>query len=72
MAINGVMLGVVINNMDPMGKGRAMVQLPSLGSSSWALVCQGPGSGRVGVGEKVVVAFENGDPDRPVVLGRVP
>lgn len=68
--INGVMQGVVTDTIDPMRKSRVRLRLPSLpgASTSWAPSCV---SG-LKPGDTIVVAFENGDPDRPIVLGRVP
>lgn len=70
MAImNGVMVGVVTDSLDPMRKGRVRLRLPSVpGADSWALSC----AGDLRPGDSVVVAFESGDPTRPVVLGKLP
>lgn len=70
----GVYVGVVSNAADPQGQGRVQVQLPSLmtGGGQWAAVCTAFGAPRntgPSVGSKVLVAFENGDMNRPVVLG---
>jgi type VI secretion system secreted protein VgrG len=64
--------------------GRVRVELPwdregtgSDASSCWIRVNQGWGGRGYGVlilprvGQEVLVAFENGDPDRPVLVGRV-
>ncbi len=74
MSINGVCIGVVVGSLDPQNKGRVMVQVPGVGAAGWAPVCQplGGSSGGAVVGGKVVVAFEHGDPQRPIVLGRLP
>ncbi|MBN8734097.1 MAG: hypothetical protein J0L64_26405 [Acidobacteria bacterium] len=59
---------------DATGKGRVLVSVPSAGlSGSWAPVCVAPGSsgGSFPVGSQVVVAFENGDPSFPIVLGKI-
>lgn len=74
--INGVALGIVSDAMDPQGKGRVKVRFPSMSNDSfWAQVCVpfgGTATSKPKVSDTVVVAFEYGDPDRPVVLGRVP
>jgi len=74
----GVVVGRVINPLDPQCLGRVQVQLPfidSLDLSPWARVCQamsGPLSGNYfipNIGENVLVAFENGDVNVPYILG---
>jgi uncharacterized protein involved in type VI secretion and phage assembly len=73
-----VTIGVVTDNRDPRGLGRVKVRLP-LGAehdaTAWAPVVM-PGAGpRCGwfllpdVEDEVVVAFEHGDIDRPIVIG---
>ena len=74
MAYFGVYLGVVSDNNDPQQSGRVQIRLPWLGSTAWALVASPVGSAtnnKIPSGATVVVAFERGDPSRPVVLGRV-
>ncbi len=70
--------GTVINNIDPMQKGRLQVQVPDvmgLGLSSWAMPCvplAGPQMGTYFVpiiGSGVWVEFEGGDPDYPIWTG---
>jgi phage protein D/phage baseplate assembly protein gpV len=78
---NSFAVGVVTNNNDPDQMGRVKVKLPALGSdheSHWARVLtHSAGAGGRGifmlpqVGEEVVVGFENGDGQRPYVLGSV-
>lgn len=65
----GVYLGVVTGGGDPTGQGRLQVSVPSIGvGPAWARVCLGA-AGRIG--GNAVVAFEAGDPARPIVLGFV-
>ncbi len=70
--------GLVLNNIDPMQKGRLLVQLPDvlgLSTSSWAMPCvpfAGPQSGAFvlpSVGAGVWVEFEAGNPDYPIWTG---
>jgi len=67
MALYGVYRGVVLGNTDPQISGRVKVEVE--GRQAWALVTLT--SPRVQVGAMVIVAFERGDPNLPVVLGRV-
>jgi uncharacterized protein involved in type VI secretion and phage assembly len=74
--ILGAQIGVVINAFDPQGRGRAQVRIPSVSGDvgSWAPVCRPFGGGPAGapqIGASVVVVFENGDPDYPIILGTV-
>ena len=74
MAYFGVYIGVVSAAGDPQQAGRVQVRVPALGTTEWAVVSTPIGavsSGNVMPGANVVVAFERGDPGRPVVLGRV-
>jgi uncharacterized protein involved in type VI secretion and phage assembly len=70
--------GMVLNNIDPMQKGRLLVQVPDvtgLGTSSWAMPCvpiAGPQMGSFFlpvIGSGVWVEFEGGNPDYPIWTG---
>lgn len=70
--------GNVINNIDPMFKGRIMCQVPDvLGAtpSGWAMPCfpfTGVQMGAVAlpaVGAGVWIEFEGGDPSKPIWVG---
>ncbi len=76
--ISGVVVGVVTNNQDPAGLGRVKVKFPWLSDmeeSFWARVAApmaGKGRGFYflpEVEDEVLVAFEQGDPRFPYVLG---
>jgi hypothetical protein len=73
--------GTVINNVDPMQRGRILVEVPDvLGvvPSSWAEACV-PLAGATGppmgiylvppIGAGVWVEFEQGEPERPIWVG---
>lgn len=74
----GVMVGKVINPLDPMALGRVQVQLPSIDSldlSPWARVAA-PMAGILhgfyfipNLGDEVLVAFEHGDINAPYIIG---
>ena len=70
--------GLVLNNIDPLQKGRLLVQAPDvlgLTTSSWAMPCvplAGPQMGTYVVpiiGSGVWVEFEGGNPDYPIWTG---
>ncbi len=74
----GVVVGIVSNNQDPDGLGRVKVKFPWLAAdqeSNWARVAApmaGKNSGITllpKVDDEVLVAFENGDPCAPYVVG---
>jgi hypothetical protein len=76
--LGGVVCGVVSNVFDELGRGRVKVTLPWLSptfETDWAPVaqpCVGPRAGTLflpSVGDEVLVAFEQGDPRRPYVVG---
>jgi phage protein D len=74
----GVVVGLVTDNADPQSQGRVKLQFPALDASyvsHWARVAA-PGNGKdrgtvwtPEVNDEVLVAFENGDRERPYVLG---
>ncbi len=74
---NGIVIGIVSSLEDPENIGRVRVTFPHLGDqeSYWArLVTLMAGADRGSrfvpeVGDEVLVAFEQGDPRRPYVLG---
>ncbi|MCG8689351.1 MAG: phage baseplate assembly protein V [Desulfobacterales bacterium] len=70
--------GTVINNIDPMQRGRIMVQVPDVAGltpGSWALPCVPIAGTQQGtwfvppIGALVWVEFEQGDPDHPIWTG---
>ena len=70
--------GLVLNNVDPMGKGRLMVQVPDvlgLSISSWAMPCVPVAGIQTGhyvvplIGAGVWIEFEGGNPDYPIWVG---
>jgi uncharacterized protein involved in type VI secretion and phage assembly len=71
----GVYRGMVTNTADPQSKGRVQVRLTGImAATSWAPVCTAVGAPRNTVppiGSTVIVAFENGDAQHPVVLGAI-
>jgi uncharacterized protein involved in type VI secretion and phage assembly len=76
--VAGVVLGVVTNTKDPNGLGRVKLLLPTLSDrdeTDWARVAGAMAGNNSGlflppqVHDEVLVAFENGRPDRPIVLG---
>jgi uncharacterized protein involved in type VI secretion and phage assembly len=79
LSINSIVVGIVTNNKDPDALGRVKVSLPSLSDveSFWAPVGVPAGGNERGIsmlpmpGEQVIVAFENGDPSYPCVIGSI-
>jgi uncharacterized protein involved in type VI secretion and phage assembly len=73
----GVVRAVVVDVQDPDAAGRIKVKFPSLPNAfeSWAAVSLPLGGNQSGlwalpeIGDEVVVAFEQGNPSNPVVLG---
>lgn len=77
-SINSVVIGMVTDNKDPDGLGRVKVKYPWQGvenQSDWAWIASlyaGNGRGAVfipEIGDEVLVAFDQGAIDRPVVIG---
>jgi uncharacterized protein involved in type VI secretion and phage assembly len=76
-ANNGIVIGVVSDLDDPEALGRVRVKFPHLAGapSDWAKQAApmaGKGRGfffRHEPGDEVLVAFEQGDPSRPYILG---
>lgn len=75
---NSVVVGIVTNNQDPDGMGRVKLQFPWLDEnteSNWARIATPMAGGDRGmvfipeVNDEVLVAFEQGDMNRPYVLG---
>lgn len=72
---NAVYRGFVVESRDPDGLGRVQVSLPDLDEQLWAPRATLDAGDRRGTwfvpapGDEVLVAFEAGDPDRPVVIG---
>lgn len=70
--------GSVVNNVDPMQRGRVQVSVPAVlgdGTLSWAEACVPYAGDQVGwfavppVGANVWVEFEGGDPAYPILAG---
>ena len=77
ISINSIMIGVVTNNQDPDKMGRVRVKLPALSEveTFWAPVGVPSAGQNRGLtmlpvpNDQVIVAFENGDPSYPYVIG---
>ena len=70
--------GLVLNNVDPLQKGRLMVQVPDVSNvlpSTWAMPCLPFAGIQAGlfvvpdIGSQVWVEFEHGNPDYPIWVG---
>jgi uncharacterized protein involved in type VI secretion and phage assembly len=71
----GTYRGMVTDNQDPLMTGRIRVRIPAVtgeADSGWALPCGPFGILSIPpVGAEVLIQFEQGDPDRPFVMGSV-
>ncbi len=80
--VKGVMVGKVVNNLDPEKLGRVQLSFPTLSDlniSAWARMATPMAGGTPAdswgayflpdIGDEVLVAFEQDDINRPVVLG---
>jgi uncharacterized protein involved in type VI secretion and phage assembly len=76
--VDGVMVGIVLDNQDPQGLGRVKVKFPSLSDDPvghWArlgVLMAGKDRGSFflpEVGDEVLAVFEQGDISRPYVIG---
>lgn len=72
----GVYRAAVIDVSDPSGQHRVRIRMPAVSGTAakWALIATSAPDGVQSVpevGDEVVVAFEHGDPDQPVILGRI-
>jgi phage baseplate assembly protein V len=72
---NAVYSGVVVEPRDPKRRGRVRVSVPELDEEVWARRATLDAGHERGTwfvpdgGDEVLVAFENGDPRKPVVVG---
>jgi uncharacterized protein involved in type VI secretion and phage assembly len=71
----GAQYAIVTNTSDPTGKGRVMVKFPAMPGDigGWARVCKpfGASSGAPQINAEVLVVFAYGDPNYPVVVGKL-
>lgn len=78
--INGVVVAIVTNNKDDQQLGRVKLKFPWLSNDNetdWSRICTFMAGSQRGsyflpeVGDEVLVAFENGDFNRPYVIGSI-
>ncbi len=81
--MNGVVVGQVTNNVDPFMMARVKVKLPFLGSlppveSNWCRIASPWAGGKISgflaipeINDEVLVAFEQGDPNFPYIVGQL-
>ena len=70
----GIYRGVVVDAVDPLLRGRLLVQIPNLLAerSAWAMPCFTPSAASTpAVGDGVWILFEAGDLESPVWLGAI-
>lgn len=73
----GVYRAKVVNSLDPLQAGRLLISIPALAgiSSSWAPSCVATGAqaGQTSYrpNDDVLVAFERGDANFPIVIGKL-
>ena len=73
----GPFRGIVLNNLDPLGRGRLIVEVPAISGAllNWAEPCMPyteliKGDSAIPpIGTNVWVEFEGGDPNYPVWIG---
>ncbi|MEB3180867.1 MAG: phage baseplate assembly protein V [Nostocaceae cyanobacterium] len=76
--VDGVVIGIVENNLDPLGMSRVQLSFPHLSDvnlSNWARLATLMTGGDRGtyflpdIGDEVAVVFEGGNIDKPIVIG---
>ena len=79
-AVNGLQIGIVIENQDPIGENRIRVRLPLLdpsGDGIWARLASLDAGNNRGFfflpepGDEVILGFLDDDPRQPVILGNL-
>ncbi|MBK7214289.1 MAG: type VI secretion system tip protein VgrG [Bacteroidales bacterium] len=79
-AINGLQIGIVIDNIDPIGENRVRVRMPLLdpaGDGIWARMASLDAGNNRGFfflpepNDEVILGFLDDDPRQPVILGKL-